>query len=187
MEKSFLIILIVGIITLVLFLVYKTILKSKNTIIESLSIIEENLKNRHKLTQNILVFAKKVMSQEKEILDKITELKAMAMRAPSGSPEKFKAESMFETQLKKLIQIIEKHPDLKSNEITIQEIKSYRILEEKISQTRKIYNTTLTKLKKSIKIFPLSLFSFLAYKVINLGCFEENEATITPVDASKLI
>ena len=90
MEKSFLIILIVGIITLVLFLVYKTILKSKNTIIESLSIIEENLKNRHKLTQNILVFAKKVMSQEKEILDKITELKAMAMRAPSGSPENSK-------------------------------------------------------------------------------------------------
>lgn len=182
MEAIIAIVLLVIIIGL--YGLYVNVIKAKNAVLEALSSIDVQLKKRYDLIPNILTIAKKFMEHERGIFEKITELRSMAMKAPSGSQEKFKAEAMLDTQLKALMVNVENYPTLKSDATMVQAMQTYNEVEEHIAAARRFYNSALTQLRNYIQIFPGSLFASQAGTTAQFSYFETDEASKKSVNAT---
>ena len=57
------------------YFLYARIIRNKNSVLEALSGIDVQLKNRSNLIPNVLTIAKKFMKHEKELLDNVTKLR----------------------------------------------------------------------------------------------------------------
>lgn len=179
--------LVVIVCILGLYGLYVNVVKAKNTVMEALSGIDVQLKKRYDLIPNILTIAKKFMEHEKEIFEKITELRTMAMRAKSGSQEKFQTEAMLDNQLKALMVNVENYPTLKSDATMVQAMQTYNEVEEHIAAARRFYNSALTQLRNIIQIFPGSLFASCAGDAANFSYFETDAASKQSVNASNFL
>ena len=63
---------IILLIIILLYFLYARIIRNKNSVLEALSGIDVQLKNRSNLIPNVLTIAKKFMKHEKELLDNVT-------------------------------------------------------------------------------------------------------------------
>ena len=189
--KVLVVLIVVGIIALivisVLYNLYVTVVRNKNTALEALSGIDVQLRKRYDLIPNMLTIAKKFMEHETEIFQKITELRSQAMKASLGSKSKFEAEAQLDTQLRALMVNVENYPTLKSDATMVQAMKAYEEVEENISSARRFYNSALTQLRNSIQIFPGSLFRGCAGEVANYSYFETDAASKQPVNAGQFL
>lgn len=178
---------IVLVIAAILYMTYVNVVKNKNNVMEALSGIDVQLKKRHDLVPNILTIAKKFMEHEKEIFEKITELRSQAMNSRSGSKEKFQAEAKLDSLMGQFMVNVENYPELKSDSTMMHAMTTYNEVEEHIAAARRFYNSALTQLKNSIQIFPGSLFAGLAEEVKNYSYFETDAASREPVSASQYL
>ena len=178
------ILVVLALVAIWLYSLYAGVIRNKNSVREALSGIDIQLKKRHDLVPNILTMAKKFMEHENEIFTKVTELRTQAMKAPSGSKEKFVAEGLLDKLMGKIMVSVENYPQLKSDVTMVQAMQTYNEVEEHISAARRFYNSALTQLRNSVMIFPGSLFAGLAAEEMNYSYFEAAEAEKEPVDAS---
>ena len=163
---------------------YVNVIKSKNAVLEALSSIDVQLKKRYDLIPNILTIAKRFMEHERGVFEKITELRSLAMKAASGSQEKFKAEAMLDSQLKALMVNVENYPALKSDATMVQAMQTYNEVEEHIAAARRFYNSALTQLRNYIQIFPGSIFAGQAGAAAKFSYYETDEASKKSVNAA---
>ena len=177
------IIVVAVILSGVLYSCYKNVIKNKNTVLEALSGIDVQLRKRHDLIPNVLAIAKRFMEHEKEIFEKITELRTQAMNAKLGSKEKFQIESELDRQFGALMVNVENYPALKSDATMVTAMQTYNEVEEHIAAARRFYNSALTQLRNSIQIFPSSIFAGHAGETANFSYFETDEASKKPVNA----
>ncbi len=189
MDNSLLVIAVIGILIIIfgLYGLYVNVVKAKNAVYEALSSIDIQLKKRYDLIPNILTIAKKFMEHERGVFEKITELRALAMKAKSGSQEKFKTEAMLDTELRALMVNVENYPTLKSDASMMQAMQTYNEVEEHIAASRRFYNSALTQLRNLIQIFPGSLFAGCAGNAADLSYFETDAASRQPVNASNFL
>ena len=174
---------IIFIILVILYSSYFNVIKAKNNVMEALSGIDVQLKKRHDLIPNILTIAKRFMEHEKELFEKVTELRTQAMKAPLGSKAKFVAEDKLDSTLGQILVSVENYPELKSDKNMDQAMKTYNEVEEHISAARRFYNSALTQVRNTTQIFPGSLFAGLAAEVIGYSYFETDEASRQPINA----
>ena len=66
---------IILLIIILLYFLYARIIRNKNSVLEALSGIDVQLKNRSNLIPNVLTIAKKFMKHEKELLDMLLKLR----------------------------------------------------------------------------------------------------------------
>lgn len=179
-------VLILGV-AAILYMTYVNVIKNKNNVLEALSGIDVQLKKRHDLVPNILTIAKKFMEHEKEIFERITELRSQAINSKSGSQEKFQAEAKLDSLMGQLMVNVENYPELKSDSTMMHAMTTYNEVEEHIAAARRFYNSALTQLKNSTQIFPGSLFAGLAAETLNYSYFETDAASKEPVSASQYL
>ena len=186
MDSTMLIVAVIVFLGIVFFLynLYAKVIMCANSVREALSGIDVQLKKRYDLIPNILTIAKKFMEHEKNIFEKITELRTTAMNEKLGSSQKFEAEAKLEAQLKSLIVNVENYPALKSDATMVQAMETYNEVEEHISAARRFYNSALTQLRNTIQIFPGSLFAKYAGETASFSYFEADTAVRTPIKAS---
>lgn len=170
-----------------IYMTYANVIKKKNNVYEALSGIDVQLKKRHDLVPNILTIAKKFMEHEKEIFEKITELRTQAMQAASGSKEKFQAEAKLDNLMGQLMVNVENYPALKSDSTMVHAMTTYNEVEEHIAAARRFYNSALTQLRNAVQIFPGSLFAGLVSDAIGYSYFETDAASKEPVSASQYL
>ena len=181
------IIAVVVIAVIGLYVVYANVIKAKNNVMEALSGIDVQLKKRHDLVPNILTIAKKYMEHEKGLIEKVTELRTQAMKAPSGSKAKFTAEGMLDDLMSQLMVSVENYPQLKADQTMIQAMQTYNEVEEHIAAARRFYNSALTQVRNAVQIFPGSLFANLASDVLGYSYFEATETERASVDAASYL
>lgn len=170
-----------------LYNLYVSVVKSKNTVLEALSGVDVQLRKRYDLIPNLLTIAKKFMEHEKDLFEKITALRSQAIDAKLGSKEKFQAENALDSQLKALMVNVENYPTLKSDTMMVQAMNSYNEVEENIAASRRFYNSALTQLKNIIEIFPGSLFASCAGEVANFSYYEADKVSKEPVNAQNFL
>lgn len=77
-----------------------------------------------------------------------------------SSPEDVTAqENLITEAMGKLIAVAESYPELKSNETYIKTMDSVNEYEEIVRRSRLVYNDSVTKLNRAIRMFPTSLVS----------------------------
>jgi LemA protein len=144
-----------------------SIIGSRNTVDESWSGIDVQLKRRHDLVPNLVETVKGYASHEREVFEKATKARADAMSA-RGVGETGQAEQQLTGALTDLRAVAENYPDLRATENFQQLTRNLAELEDEIQASRRIYNSNVQAYNTKIQIFPNSI-------VANQGGFTDRE------------
>lgn len=183
--------IVLGIVGFVLYLLYAGLIKKRNAALESLSSVDVQLKMRHDLIPNILTIAKKYMEHERELIERVTELRAKA-EAPydkadrAAVQEHLATSGQLSSQMGKLQVTMENYPTLKADANMTEAQRSYNEVEARIAAARRAYNASVTALNNAVQIFPSSAIASLI-NIQAMPFFETDEASKAPVNAADIL
>ncbi len=149
----------VGIIVLIGVLIYNTLVSRRNQCDNIFATIDALLKKRYNLIPNLVTLLKESMNYERGLLEKVTELRAKAMRPGLTPEEKIAVADELAKPLHGLMVAVENYPDLKANENIVQLMRSLNEIEEQIAAARRAYNQAVTDYNNAREMFPSSLIA----------------------------
>jgi LemA protein len=182
----------VGVLVIVLYVWYATIVKRRNRLSEALGGIDAQLQQRHDLIPNVLVIARRFMEHERSLLTDITDLRAKAHqqigeRDFAKVGEKFETEARLGQQMGRLLMLAENHPQLRSDGPMIEAQRTYAEIEANIAAARRFYNSAVAELSNAVQIFPGPLLMGVAGVKTVPPPFQTVDAARQAVDASKYL
>ncbi|MGQ9688001.1 MAG: LemA family protein [Desulfobaccales bacterium] len=152
--------LIIFALVLTVFLVgvtqYNRLVRSRQMAQEGLSGIDVQLKRRADLIPNLLETVKGYMGHEREVLEKVTELRAKSLQAGTVA-EKGQVEGLLSRALGNLFAVAENYPDLKASQNFMELQKSLADIEEQIQLSRRYYNGAVRNLNILVDSFPSNI------------------------------
>lgn len=176
---QYIILTIIAVVVVWVVAVFNTLVVLKNRAKEAWSDISVQLKRRYDLIPNLVETVKAYATHEREIFEKVAEMRAKAMMV-DGAREKAKAENMLSETLKSLFAISENYPELKASANFMELQKELTDTEDKIQASRRFYNTNVRDLNTKIESFPSNIFAgIFGFKQIEL--FQTAEGEKEPV------
>jgi len=164
--------------------IYNRLIKLRNTVKSSWSDIDVQLKKRYDLVPNLVETVKGYAAHERNVFEKVTEARSIAMHASSPA-EKAKAEDMLRETLKSLFAVAEAYPELKANANFMQLQSQLQELENNIEYARRYYNAVVRDYNIMIESVPsnivASIFNFRQEEFFEL---ESPEVERKPVKVS---
>lgn len=161
------IIIIVIAILLVLLIMYNGLVKKRNAVKQSRSSIDVYLTQRFDLIPNLVECVKGYAKHEEKLLESITKL-----RTEYNVSKDLDKASLLNTQMNKLIAIVENYPDLKASENFLNLQKNLTKMEDQLQAARRLYNMDVTAYNTAIQVFPTNLiasaFNFAEEKLFEL-------------------
>ena len=161
------IIIIVIAILLVLLIMYNRLVKKRNAVKQSRSSIDVYLTQRFDLIPNLVECVKGYAKHEEKLLESITKL-----RTEYNVSKDLDKASLLNTQMNKLIAIVENYPDLKASENFLNLQKNLTKMEDQLQAARRLYNIDVTAYNTAIQVFPTNLiasaFNFTEEKLFEL-------------------
>ena len=179
----------VGVILVVFYSWYVSLVKRRNQAREALSSVDVQLRKRHNVLPNVLKISSKFLQHETRLLKDLTNLRGEAMASynihdPESVSGHLKAESELQAGMTRFFALAENYPALTSSETMITAQHTYSEIEGHISAARRFYNASVTRLNNAVEIFPGSLIASLVH-VKTMPFFEiVDEAVRQPVDAN---
>jgi LemA protein len=153
---------------------YNRFIKGRNIISEAWSGIDVQLKRRHDLIPNLVNSVKGYTSYEKEVFEKITDLRTKTIEASSVT-EKSRSESRLSGGLKNLFAVAENYPDLKASGNFLDLQKQLSETEDQIQFARRYYNGAVRDYNIRVESFP----SLITAVLFNFKKEEFFEITLT--------
>jgi len=160
MDITKIVIIIAVVIVLWIILVFNRLVTLRNRTKEAWSDIDVQLKRRYNLIPNLVETVKGYAAHERELFEKVTKARAMAMQAQSVK-EKGEAENMLSGTLKSLFAVAENYPDLKASTNFLELQRELRDTEDKIQASRRFYNTNVRDLNIKVESFPTNIVAGL--------------------------
>ena len=134
---------------------YNGLVKNRQMVEEGWSGIDVQLKRRTDLIPNLMETVKGYMSHERETLEAVTNARAAATSAATGSPaERAQAEGQLSAALGRLIATAEAYPDLKANTTFLEFQDALRGVEDEIQMARRYYNGAVRNLNVMVESVP---------------------------------
>lgn len=143
-----------------LIIVYNTLVRKRNKVKNAWSQIEVQLKRRFDLIPNLIETVKGYAAHEKELLQKIAEVRTRFMSAQSPE-ESIESNGEMSRLLGRLFAVAENYPELKANENFLQLQQEIARTEDKISFSRQFYNDVVMEYNNMIQSFPTNLIAQL--------------------------
>lgn len=153
MGIGLILLIIIGVATIWAISVYNGLITLKNRTDEAWSDIDVQLKRRYDLIPNLINTVKGYAAHEKEVFEKVTQARTMAMNAGSAE-QKAGAENMLSGALKSLFAVAEAYPDLKANQNFLELQRELTDTEDKIQASRRFYNGNARDFNIKIELFP---------------------------------
>lgn len=174
--------IIAGVILLiVVFVLYSFVKGNYNTFVSldeavksSWAQVENQLQRRYDLIPNLVETVKGYAKQEKDVLVEVTNARAKVGGAASV-PEKIGANNELSSALSRLLVVVEKYPDLKSNQNFLRLQDELAGTENRIAVERKRYNDAVKEFNIAIRSFPANMLA---------GMFNFQSATFFEAPAS---
>jgi len=167
--------IVLGVLALFLVTLYNSLIKLKLTVNEASSDIETFLKQRYDMIPNLVEIVKGYAKHEKEIFEKVSELRSKAMNAGSLS-DQMALEGELAKGISKIFAIAEAYPELKANENFLNLQGNLKDLENDIQKSRRFYNGTVRDFNTKLVIFPNNLVAgILGFKEFPFFEAEEEE------------
>ncbi len=160
--------LIILIIVIVLLLVlggffaamYNSLVRLNVKAQEAWSGITVQLKRRADLIPNLVESVKGYAAHESGVFEKVTEARASVVNATEAGPAAAaKAEGELSGALKSLFAVAENYPGLKASQNFMDLQAQLTDTEDKISASRRFYNSTVTEFNTKRKTFPTNIFA----------------------------
>ncbi len=155
---TYVLLAVLAIIIIASITIYNRLIKLRNTVQSSWSDIDVQLKKRFDLVPSLVETVKAYAKHEREVFEKVTEARSMAMQG--GSPQQMaKSENMFRDTLKSLFAVAENYPELKANQNFLQLQGQFQQLEDAIESARRYYNAVVRDFNTAMQTFPAVIFA----------------------------
>lgn len=127
---------------------------------EAWSGITVQLKRRADLIPNLINTVKGYAAHESGVFEKVTAARASVVNAVDAGPAAAaKAEGELTGALKSLFAVAESYPDLKASQNFMDLQANLTDTEDKVSASRRFYNSTVTQFNTKRKTFPTNIFA----------------------------
>jgi len=136
---------------------YNRFVRLRNHIRESWSDIDVELKRRYELIPNLVATVKGYARHEREVLEKVVELRDRASRTHGSAASQAVAETAMLLGLKTLFAVVESYPELKSDAHFLALQKELSLTEDRIAASRRFYNGNVRDINQLCQSFPTSL------------------------------
>lgn len=151
--------IILGVVVVIAVLMYNSLIGKKNQVDNIFAGVDAVLKKRFDLIPNLVASVAQYMEHEKSTLEKVTELRAQAMKPGISDDQKIALDAKLTAALGSITVAMEAYPDLKANENVMHLQRSLNEAEEQISAARRAYNQAVTDLNNAIEMFPTNLMA----------------------------
>ncbi len=138
--------------------IYNRLITLKHRVDNAWAQIDTQLKRRYDLIPNLVETVRAYASHEREIFEKITELRYKAMSAGNIS-EASQANNQLTQALKSLFALAEAYPDLKANQNFLSLQEELSNTENKIAFARQFYNDTVLEYNRALEMFPTNILA----------------------------
>ena len=166
-------------------LMYNSLVGKKNQVENVFAGIDALLKKRTDLIPNLVDTVKTYMKHEKDLLTKVTEMRAKATSGRLSDDERVELDNKLTKALGGIMVAVENYPDLKANQNFLQLQGSLNEVEEQISAARRAYNAAVTTYNNAVEMFPTNIMaSLMNYK--RKQVFEIPDEERKNVDVGKL-
>ena len=153
--------IIAGVVLLVLVFSFYSLLQGSynkfvtldETVKSSWAQVENQLQRRYDLIPNLVETVKGYAKQEKDVLVEVTNARARVGGA-GKIPDKIAANNELSSALSRLLVVVEKYPDLKSNLNFLRLQDELAGTENRIAVERKRYNDTVQSYNVAVRSFP---------------------------------
>lgn len=155
------IIIIVAAVLLVVIIVsmYNGLIRRRNEVDNAFGGMDVQLKKRYDLIPNLVETVKQYATHEKELLTKVTEMRAKATDGTLNADEKVALDNQISAGMKGIMVAVENYPDLKANENFINLQRTLNEIESQISAARRTYNAVITDYNNGIQSFPQNIIA----------------------------
>ena len=138
---------------------YNTLVALRNHIRDAWSNIDTELKRRYELIPNLVATVKGYAAHEKEIFERITELRAQCM-ASHGRPEQQAVdENQLVAALQRMLAVVENYPQLKADQNFLELQRELVNTEDRIQAARRFFNGNVRDYRNKCQTFPSSLIA----------------------------
>jgi LemA protein len=125
---------------------------------EAWSGIDVQLKRRGELVPNLVESVKGYAAHERELLQRVTELRNAAQALPSADVERRgEIEGALTLALRRIMALAEAYPDLKASTNFLELQQELSRLEDEIQMARRYYNGAVRNLNTLVESFPSNL------------------------------
>ena len=139
---------------------YNGLVRLRVTSKESWSDIDTELQRRHDLIPNLISTVKGYATHEKELFEKVTELRNQAVEARNeDAGKRAGVEDMLQGSVGKLIATAEAYPDLKANQNFLELQKELSETETRIARARRFYNSNVRGFRTAVMTFPKNVIA----------------------------
>lgn len=160
MKKSTIIILVIAVVIVLIIgmlgISYNGIVSKSEEVDNKFATIDTMLQRRADLIPNLVNTVKGYASQEKEVINSVTEARAKLAGAGTVA-EKSEADGELTSALNRLMIVVENYPDLKSSQNFAQLADELEGTENRIAVARKDYNDAVKTYNVKVKKFPTNL------------------------------
>ena len=147
---------------------YNRFVAQKNLIRDAWANIDTELRRRYDLIPNLVETVRGYASHEREVLENVTQARAMATQATGSPAEQAAAEGPFVAALRQLFAVVENYPDLKANQNFLALQTELTNTEDRLQTARRFYNANVRDYNRRVQSFPSNL-------IANMFNFEEEE------------
>ncbi len=138
---------------------YNALVALRNHIRDAWANIDTELKRRYELIPNLVATVKGYAAHEKEIFERITELRSQCM-ANQGNPSQQAAdENQLVGALQKMMLVVENYPQLKSDKNFLQLQHELVNTEDRIQAARRFFNGNVRDYRNKCETFPSSIIA----------------------------
>lgn len=182
---------IFGVLLLVAYYLYASMIKKKNRVQEALSSIDVQFQKRADLVPNMLRTAAKYMQHEKQLFEDIVELRNSVkttydMNNAGAVAQHMETENQLQSKLGALQVRMEAYPELKSDATMVEAMRSMENVENNISAARRFYNASVGTLNNSVETWPTSVFA-RKLGIDTMPFFEAEERASKSIDVSEFL
>jgi len=137
---------------------YNTFVTLDETVKASWAQVENQLQRRYDLIPNLVETVKGYAKQERDVFIDVT--KARSQVGGAGNiPDKIKANNALSGALGRLLVVVERYPDLKSNQNFMRLQDELAGTENRISVERRRYNESVKNYNVKIRSFPANILA----------------------------
>jgi len=164
---------------------YNTLQMKEETVFKAWADVESTLQRRADLIPNLVETVKGYAAQERETLEAVINARSKAtsvtlsaddLNNPAAMQQLSAAQGGLTSALSRLMVVVERYPDLKSNQNFLDLQNQLEGTENRINVARQRYNASVEDFNASIRKFPASITNNFLLKLDRKEYFKADEA-----------
>jgi LemA protein len=138
---------------------YNALVALRNHIRDAWSNIDTELKRRYDLIPNLVATVKGYAAHEREVFDRVTQLRAQCMASQGRPGQQATDENELVAALQQMLAVVENYPQLKADQHFLKLQQELVNTEDRIQAARRFFNGNVRDYRNKCQMFPSSVIA----------------------------